>query len=242
MEHGSFKFKSFEVSHQRSSMKVGVDAVLLGAWAGEKPGKILEVGTGCGVIALMLAQRFPESGVLAIDIDEDSIEEAKVNFENSLWGERLEARLVEFSVFCCRFSEEDGKFDLIVSNPPYFASGVGNPLTPREKARHQSTLSAFSLLEKSKVMLTDSGRLAMIFPNEYYDKVKEYGEREGYVRLRECRIRNREGRSEKRIMIEFGKRDFYGDTACEVENLVMFEGEEPTKRYRELCKEFYLKF
>lgn len=241
MEEAPFRFKSFKVSHHRSSMKVGVDAVLLGAWAGLNPNKILEVGTGCGVISLMLAQRFLEARILAIDIDISSIEEAKENFGKSQWSERLEAIISEFSVFSNQFLGKD-KFDLIVSNPPYFASGLDNPQTSREKARHQSTLSVFSLLDDSKGIITESGRLAMIFPKEYYAKVKEHSETEGYVRLRECRVKNRVGKAEKRVMVELGRKDFYGDIGCETEHLVMFEGDEPTEEYRRLCKDFYLKF
>ena len=86
-----FRFKQFVVSHSQSSMKIGVDSVLIGCWAGETGGKILDVGTGCGVISLILAQRFKDSYLTGIDIDESSIEEARENFRNSSWGNRLEA-------------------------------------------------------------------------------------------------------------------------------------------------------
>lgn len=242
MEDSRFRFKSFEVSHHRSSMKVGVDAVLLGAWAGINPKKILDVGTGCGVISLMLSQRFLEATVDAIDIDENSIEEAKENFDRSLWNNRLRVCLANFAEFSCHFRDNCRQYDLIVSNPPYFDSGIENPVTSREKARHQSSLSVFSLLEKSKDLMAESGRLSMIFPAEFYEKVRKVSERERYVLLRECRIRNRPEREEKRVMMEFGKRDFYEDVKFETKHLVMFEGGEPTEEYRHLCKDFYLKF
>ncbi|MDE5713403.1 MAG: methyltransferase, partial [Muribaculaceae bacterium] len=91
MKDGLFHFKKFSVSHTRSSMKVGVDGVLIGAWASTCAGDILDAGTGCGVIALMLAQRNPDSKVLAIDVDKPSIDEASENFINSPWGDRIEA-------------------------------------------------------------------------------------------------------------------------------------------------------
>ena len=91
MEEDIFTFKRFKVKHGKSPMKVGVDAVLLGAWAGEYAKSILDIGTGCGVISLLLAQRFPEARITGVDIDESSVEEASLNFKESDFNSRIQA-------------------------------------------------------------------------------------------------------------------------------------------------------
>ena len=234
MKENVFSFKQFKIHHGSSSMKVGVDAVLLGCWAGEKAETILDVGTGCGVIALILAQRFQEAKIDGIDIDQESIEEASLNFNESPWRERLKVEKRKFPNI-----EKYKKYDLIVSNPPYFSAGLKNPETPREKARHQDTLSIFTLIEECGKYLTECGRLSMIFPSEFYDMAIKRGEEKGMFPSRVCFIRDREASKEKRVMLEMGKerKDFIK------EKLVLFGDErKPTENYRALCKDFYLKF
>ena len=160
-----FRFKNFSVSHSRSSMKIGVDAVLIGSWAAENASEILDVGCGCGIISLMMAQRFPEAQILGLDIHPESVEESRSNFVSSPWSRRLKAIEGEFPIaseLCER------KFDLIISNPPFFASGLTELKTPRERARHQASLSVESLLKHSKDFLIQNGVLAMIFPENSY--------------------------------------------------------------------------
>ena len=115
-----FRFKQFEVLNDRTAMKVGTDGVLLGAWCPvEGMTRVLDVGTGCGVIALMVAQRNNGALIEGIDVDEGAIDEAKLNFAASPWSERLTARLQDFNVL-----DVEESYDLIVSNPPYFTNGV----------------------------------------------------------------------------------------------------------------------
>ena len=224
------------MTHGQSSMKIGVDAVLIGAWAGEKASRILDVGTGSGVISLLLAQRFPKANIEGIDIDVLSIEEAQENFNHSPWHDRLEARL---RIYPEDMLEEKEKYDLIVSNPPYFSSGIERPETRREIARHQGTLSIFSLIENSHQLLTENGVVSAIFPAEFEDKaVKTANDNELYVRRR-CLIRDNSSRPVKRIMMEFSKKN---EGSGEIEHLTLFEDGEPTQSYKELCREFYLKF
>ena len=134
MRKSFFRFKKFACSHGAGSMKIGVDA-----------------GTGCGVIALMCAQRNPASDILAIDVDDSSVMEARENFSMSPWSGRLEAMHEDFN----HISLKD--VDLIISNPPYFNSGISSPDTPRLMARHQSDLSPHVLLTKGKDMLSERG-------------------------------------------------------------------------------------
>lgn len=242
MEENIFRFKKFNVSHGKGSMKVGVDAVLLGAWAGKEATKILDVGTGSGVISLILAQRFPNAKILAIDIDPPSIEEASQNFQTSPWRSRLNAAQMEFPM---GLKINPQKFDLIVSNPPFFKAGIEQPITQREKARHQSSLSIFSLLKYSTDFLENHGRISIISPIEYLEEALNVGKENNLEILRLCRIRDNYKRPEKRMMLEFGFCKKNGD-AFSMELLTLFdEGNsrhEPTVEYRNLCKDFYLKF
>ena len=237
MSQSLFKFKRFEMLHGKGSMKIGVDAVLIGAWAGE--GKnILEVGTGCGVISLILAQRFTEAQILAIDIDIPSVEEASENFSNSPWGERLRSELIKFPE---GINSNIEKYDLIISNPPYFRSGITAPLTPRLKARHQDSLSVFTLLDNSPSLLIPGGRLCMIFPVEFEDEAIKFASQKSLVPVRICRVRDNRRRSEKRVMTEFKYLE-NSEINTKFEYLTLFEDGKPTDDYLKLCKDFYLKF
>lgn len=221
-------------------MKIGVDAVLLGCWAGQgDPHRILDIGTGCGVIAMILAQRFPAAIVNAIDSHKDSVEEAGENFKNSPWPARLTA---DHKTFPGCVDDFDVKYDLIVSNPPYFNAGIDNPLTPREIARHQGTLSVFSLLEKSISMLSPEGRISMIYPSDCHADLLQKADKCGWQIVRECKIRNNPSRPIKRIMSEFCRKDDFKLHSEESSQLILFENGEPTSDYKKLCHDFYLKF
>ena len=242
MSENVFKFKKFEVHHGKSSMKVGVDAVLLGAWAGRDANFILDIGTGSGVIALMLAQRFPNSRILGIDFDNPSVEEADMNFKLSPWKERLTSENLKFP------DDILGKglnFDLVVSNPPYFRSGVINPGSQRERARHQDSLSIFSLLEFSPLILTPGGSVSLISPIEFCEEALKTGKSNRLQLSRICYIKDSENRAEKRVMMEFIKSNDSSKDP-EIDNLTLFKRRdvisEPTEEYRNLCKDFYLKF
>lgn len=236
MNDGLFHFKRFSVAHSRSSMKVGVDGVLIGAWADCQGERLLDVGTGCGLIALMLAQRNPLATVVAIDIDSDSVEEASLNFSKSEWSGRMSARLISFSALV----DSGERFDRIVSNPPYFNSGVTDFTTARNVARHQGTLSPRALVRGAAAMLTESGLLSMIVPAEFLDDVCAAADEEGFRPVRVCLVRTTAAKHPKRVMIELGKgprREI--DSDC----LSMFDPSgNPTCEYRSLGKDFYLKF
>lgn len=231
-----FHFKEFDVSHALSSIKIGVDAVLIGAWADCTGDKILDVGTGCGIIGMMLAQRNGKARITCIDIDKNSIEEASLNFKNCRWKARLFPKLIPFEEYSENITE---KFDLIISNPPYFNAGLKNPTTPREKARHEGSLSSFCLIEKGKKMINNHGRISLIIPYEMRFSLVAKACEEGLYLTRECRIKNAPNSVIKRIMLEFGKID----KGVVDRELILFEASgKPTEDYRDLCKAFYLKF
>jgi tRNA1Val (adenine37-N6)-methyltransferase len=133
-----FRFKQFSVNHGSSSMRVGTDAVLLGAWAQVKENEtILEIGTGCGIIALMMAQKSRFSNITAIDIHTESVEEAKFNFKNSTWSERLLATKISLHELA---SQSNNRFSHIICNPPFFIDSTPAPVLSRHNARHADTL------------------------------------------------------------------------------------------------------
>lgn len=234
-----FKFKGFECRHGNSSMRIGVDAVLLGAWAGDGTARsILDVGTGCGVIALMMAQRNPLASITAIDIDADSVAEATLNFRNSPWSQRLTALQTDFS----KIDPGNRTYDLIVSNPPYFDSGVTNPSSRREIARHQDMLSPDVMIERCATMLTETGRVAFIIPHDQSCHAKAYAETYGLYTVRQLDIKGNEHAPVKRSLLEFSKHKL--TIPAHEHGMLILETESgcPTPDHHTLCRDFYLKW
>ena len=157
-----FRFKQFAVLNDRTAMKVGTDGVLLGAWCpvqGKR--RVLDVGTGCGVIALMIAQRESQAVITGIDIDPNAIDEATINCHNSPWSDRLTMLIQDFNTLAAV-----EKHDLIVSNPPFFTNGVLPNSDARTAARHTHTLNYSQLIEGASRLLDENGTLSLISPTE----------------------------------------------------------------------------
>ena len=235
MRESLFHFKKFSCHHGLGSIKIGVDAVLIGAWADVNDvGHALDVGTGCGVIALMLAQRNDTALIEAIDIDADAIRQAEQNFAASPWSERLKASLERYNDITIR------QYDLIISNPPYFDSGITHPETSRLVARHQSELSPWELLRHGVELLADNGRIALIIPADQMEELIEAATEIGLNLWRCTRVKGHANAPIKRALLEFGKIP----TATPEETMLTLETApgQPTMEYRRLCKDFYLKF
>jgi tRNA1Val (adenine37-N6)-methyltransferase len=157
-----FRFKEFSIIQNRSSMKVGTDAMILGSLIDVNlKGKCLEIGTGTGVISLMLLQRSPELFITAIDIDSESTEEAIQNFSNSPWISRVQTENCDFLNY-----NPDLKFDIIVTNPPYFENGLLNNSKRKAVSRHENSLPLITLFEKSSRLLSEKGNFWLILPFE----------------------------------------------------------------------------
>lgn len=166
-----FVFRHFSVSHTNATMKVGTDAMLLGAWAPvqKAASRLLDIGTGSGVLALMMAQR-TTARITAIDIDAQSVMEAETNFSNSAWHHRLEAKHISLQDFA---TSENETFDLIISNPPFFHNSL-LPNNPRHKmAKHTTSLTLADFVDGSSRLLSAGGRLVMIVP--YIDQLHLFG-------------------------------------------------------------------
>lgn len=223
-----------------SAQKVGTDGVLLGAWVSlpaaaentsEAP-RILDIGTGTGVIALMLAQRCPQAIITGLDIDRASAEEAALNFKESPWAGRLEAR-------CIPLQEFDAEpFDLIVSNPPFFINSLKAPSQRRSAARHTDTLSHADLISSTLRLLSPEGRLAVIYPPEEAADFIMAAESAGLHLARRCEVHSKSGRQVKRMLLEFSR----AGLPCIFESLDILSGDDYSVQYREMMKEFYLNF
>ncbi len=239
MKHSlPFKFKQFEVSHHRSSMKVGVDGVLIGCWVEAPEARsILDVGTGCGVVALICAQRFPKAFIKAIDIDEESIIEATSNFRNSKFSDRLSASVKDFLEI-----SETHKFDLIISNPPFFSSGLKNLKTSREKARHEQSLPLKDLISKAKRLLSNDGKIALVLPCERYKELVECVDSNNLSIRRITNVNGHKGAPLKRILVEITGNGCDCKNCEETELTMMSQGLTPTEDYHKLTKDFYIKY
>ena len=230
-----FQFKNFAVQDTNSPMKVNTDAVLLGSWAVHPdPKTILDIGTGCGVIALMLAQR-TYAKITAIDIDKGAIEDASQNFDNSPWASRLEAVNLDFAHY-----QSDHKFDLIVSNPPYFENSLKSPFSERNLSRHNDHLNHQQLLSGCTELIKDDGIFAVILPTDVFAKFESEALVNKLFLHRICHIRPTEHKAPNRILAEFRKSIAIQNV---IDELVLFHpNRKPTDAYKKLTSDFYPAF
>lgn len=233
---GVFQFKQFSCHHYRSAMRIGVDGVLTGAWCDVTGHRILDVGTGCGLIALMCAQRNPDALIDAVEIDEASVVEAKGNFQESPWSDRL-------NVIQCSFMDynPDARYDLIVSNPPYFNSGVDAEESSRMRARHEGELSPALILRHGRDLLTPTGRIAMVVPHLRAGEIIEEAGKVLMALRRRTDVKGNPASPYKRTLLEFSVAD--GSVGPQCDELILEESiGVPTAAHRALCHDFYLKF
>lgn len=229
----SFRFKQFSVRHRDSALKLGTDAVLLGAamsLSGDER-KALDIGTGCGVIALMVAQRLPDCRITGIDIDKASAEEAAFNFAASPWADRLEALHCPLSEFA-----PEGEFDLIFSNPPYFDASLKNPDAREAAARHTDSLSFAEIFEFCSRHLAEGGRVSLILPCEVLPSLRRIAASFGFYPCRQLSIQTVERKKAKRAVIEFRRTR----TEFEEEKIILQRDGARSEEYSLLCSDFYL--
>jgi tRNA1Val (adenine37-N6)-methyltransferase len=218
-----FRFKHFTVRQDLCAMKVGTDGVLLGAWArgGEQ---VLDVGTGTGLIALMMVQRYPEARVTALDIDEGAVRQATINVEQAKVKDRI--RVVQQ-----RVQEHKGQYDAVVSNPPFFIDSLNAPDTQRNTARHAETLTYAELMEAAWRLLKDDGELSVVVPFDYRQRMEDEATFRGFFPSRVCAVKTVERKPAKRYLLAFRKHP------CQCVKEMMTIGDE---QYRQLTGDFYL--
>ena len=198
----SFKFKQFSVKQDRCAMKIGTDAVLLGAWVSleNNPESILDIGTGTGVISLQLAQRSFAHTIDAVEIDDDAFEQCSENFEASPWGDRLfcyHASIQEFA------SEVDEKYDLIVSNPPFYTAEYKSENSSRDLARFEDALPFKHLIICVSHLLSDNGIFAVILPKKEGDNFIALALENKLFLKRICNVKGNPVSEIKRVLLEF---------------------------------------
>lgn len=232
----AFQFKKFTIYQDRCAMKIGTDGVLLGAWAPINQGvsSILDVGTGTGVIALMLAQRSAAEIIDAIEIDENAYEQAVDNFENSSWGDRLFCYHASFQEFIQEFDES---YDLIVSNPPFYTDTYKSADAHRNRARFEDSLPFHHVVTGAAHLLSDQGRLAVIIPNKEEQAFIDMAKKVSLYPHKITRVKGIAHADTKRSLVSFGF-----DKVPVVTDFLILEisRHQYTKAYKTLVKEFYL--
>lgn len=243
-----FKFKNFTIEQDRCAMKIGTDGVLLGAWASLKhdPQAILDIGTGTGVIALMLAQRSGAELIDAIEINEDAYEQAVENFENSEWGDRLFCYHAEFEEFVEEMQEEQ-EYDLIISNPPFYDPRLPaapptegeNPIPkPRKIARFNDALPFDELLGGVSRLLSAEGKFSVIIPRQEEESFLQLAQNFKLFPQRVTHVKGNPETAEKRSLLELG----FHQKQFEPQTLIIENSRHNyTQEYSSLVKDFYLK-
>ena len=213
-------------------MKVGTDGVLLGAWA-QGGCRILDIGSGTGLISLMMAQRFPEAEVVGIDMDADACGQARENVMASPFRDRVE-------IECCRLQDfgAAGVFDAIVSNPPFFVDSLKNPDSKRTMARHTDSLPFRDLFAGVKRLLSDDGIFSAIVPVEVVEQFVAESCILGFYLIRKCGVKTVERKQPKRFMLSFAKHRI-SPYEEHVEMMMDSQGNR-SEWYRKITEEFYL--
>lgn len=226
-----FRFKQFEITQDRCAMKVGTDGVLLGAWA-SGGSRILDIGSGTGLISLMMAQRFPMAQVVGIDMDGDACGQALENVERSPFVERVVIK-------CCRLQDFSlGLFDAIVSNPPFFVNSLKNPDSKRSMARHADTLPFRELWGGVKRLLSENGIFSVVLPVELKENFIAEGCMSGFYLVRQCAVKTVERKQPKRYLLSFSKHR-NGTLENTTETMMDKEGNR-SEWYAKITDEFYL--
>lgn len=235
MANPYFHFKDFTIYHDKCAMKVGTDAVILGAWATHiNPKRILDIGSGTGIIALMMAQRFDNAKIEAIEIEENAVKQAQENINNSKWKDRISIyhnSLQEFKV--------NQTYDLIVSNPPYFNNQHFAKGDERSLARHTNTLSFDDLLSQTANLLSDKGSFQLILPYKETIAFIQKARINNLIPVRHTKIAHCKGKSFKRSLLTFQKKE-----APMVESELYIKDFQSrfTDEYKALTAAFYLHF
>ena len=230
-----FRFKQFIVKHEKSAMKVGTDGNLLGAWSNvDAKVKALDIGTGTGLLSLMIAQRNSKLQIDAIDIDEKAIEEAKENVQNSPFTDQI-------SVFSSSFEalEATAKYDLIVSNPPFFFNQTNSKGISRSKAR-QGNQDWKSWIPKISSLLTTDGNFDCIFPIDQKKSVYKKAQDNGLFLQREWTIFPKKHLQPHRLLVSFGKLEV--KTECKDFIIEKPERHTYTKEFEKLLKDYMIIF
>ncbi len=241
-----FQFKQFTIEQDRCAMKIGTDSVLLGAWVSleHNPKSILDIGAGMGIISLQLAQRSAAESIDAIEINSDAFEQCVENFEASPWGDRLFCYHCSAKEFGDSFSnaskdldEPEEKYDLIISNPPFYTDQYISDDDSRNTARFTKALSFQELISIAALLLSDNGMFALIIPKKEESNIIDLASKKGLFPKRICRVRGTITSNVKRSLLEFSSKKI----KPVIDELTLeITRHQYTSEYIALVDEFYL--
>lgn len=235
MSNSYFEFRQFTICQDQCAMKVGTDGVLLGAWA-NNPAQIgipssgthiLDIGTGTGLIAIMMAQRYANAHVTAIEIDNDAAKQAAINVQSSPFAERITVKHTALQDF-----NTPDSFDTIVCNPPFFISSLTCPNNQRTISRHTCTLTYDELMNCAYRLLTAEGELSIIIPNDSTAKMNEAATIAGFFAKRICAVKTTERKPAKRFLLSFSKEP---QPSIETSNIII-----GSEKHKLMTKDFFL--
>ena len=233
-----FAFKQFTIHQEGVAMKVGVDGVMLGAWASgpEQVGRILDIGTGTGVIALMLAQRFIQASVMGVEVNPAAASGASDNVARSKWHNRIEIVCADIADFV---QHPTAQFDIIVSNPPYFTDGFPVADTGRKWARDTQSLPHMVLATVMYHLLAPAGIASVILPVQEGEQFIQIMQQQQLFLHKHTRVVTKAGKQSKRSLLAFGKTQV---PIAEDEIIIHEASGEFSSAYRKLTGDFYLAF
>lgn len=229
-----FTFKQFHINHDRCAMKVGTDGILLGAWAPvEQARRVLDIGSGSGLIALMLAQRSrSDCHIDGVELDSDAVIQARENVAASPWADRV--AIIESAVQ----GYQAAPYDLIVSNPPYFVAGQSFSDPARAMARHTGALDSHALLAACDRLLAPNGEVALVLPTAMADEILCISADYDLHGICYTAVITREGKEANRVLLRLGR----GLNRCERGEIVIHSADGAySDRYIQLTSPFYLK-
>ena len=231
-----FKFKHFTIDDSHCAHKVGTDGVLLGAWAAGG-NRVLDIGTGSGLIALMMAQRFAEAQVEGLEMDEASARQAAENFACSPYAARTVVRHGRLQDFVCPAEH----YDAIVCNPPFFVRSLRNPDERKAHARHEDSLPFEVLFESASRWLRSEGELSVIVPCEILEDITHKAKTFNLLPTQLILVKTTPHKQPKRALVAFRKDDGGRDFSTEKnEQILTLDGQKRSDWYAELTRDFYL--
>jgi tRNA1Val (adenine37-N6)-methyltransferase len=231
-----FQFKQFAIDQTNCAMKINTDGVLLGALAETDGQNILDIGTGTGVIALMLAQRFAIATVDAVEIDEHAAETADSNFKNSIFADRVNLYAEGFESY---LNNSAKKYDLIVSNPPFYINSLESPKAKKNIAKHAGGDFFENLVKAVASKLTESGTCWLILPLDTADLVKGVATREGLNLQKLVSLRSFDGSAPHREILVFG----HHKISAEIATLVIYKAVGVySAAYKQLLQPYFIAF
>jgi tRNA1Val (adenine37-N6)-methyltransferase len=233
-----FRFKQFSIAQDRCTMKVGTDGVLLGAWADAAgAASILDIGAGTGLIAIMLAQRAAAARIEAVEIDGEACSQALENIAATPWAERLHCHHASIQDFA---KQSHHKFDLIVSNPPFFSGGTFSKSQDKLSVRHTVKLPHGDLLSAVRSLLAPGGRFCTVLPHLEGLRFREMASNYGLYCTAQVEVLPKAGKPVERLLLQFEAS--LRETSRRT--LVLCNSDKPndwTAEYRSLTEEFYLR-